>query len=61
MQNNIYIITIDYYDKKHNYKKMLTSYINPSIEITKAYVLNTMPTINRNDIYLIDNMTTEKQ
>ena len=58
-KNKIYIVTINYYDKKHEYKKMLTSYINPTIEINRAYILNSIPTIQKQDICLIDNIEIE--
>lgn len=61
MERVIYIVTISYYNKKHEYKKMLTSYINPSIEVNQNYVLNTIPTIQKDDMYLIENIEIEKK
>lgn len=55
-----YIVTISYYNKKHEYKKLLTSYVNPSIDITESYVLNMIPTIQKDDMYLIENIEIEK-
>lgn len=59
VKDKIYIVTINYYNKKYEYRKMLTTFINPNIEITMAYILNSLPTINKNDIYLIDNIEIE--
>lgn len=61
VKDKVYIVTINYYNKKYEYRKMLTTYINPNIEITRAYILNSLPKINRDDIYLIDNIEIEIQ
>lgn len=61
IRDKVYIVTINYYNKKYKYRKMLTTFINPDIEITRAYILNSLPTINKNDIYLIDNIEIEIQ
>lgn len=61
VKDKVYIVTINYYNKKYEYRKMLTTYINSNIEITRAYILNSLPTINKNDIYLIDNIEMEIQ
>lgn len=61
MENNeIYLSTITYYTKEHKRKHLLNSFINPSTDITEAYVINSIPTIQKNDIYLIESITIEK-
>ena len=55
-----YIVTINYYNKKYEYRKMLTTYIDPVIEVTKSYVMNTLPTLQKNDIYLLEQIEIEK-
>lgn len=54
----ISIVTIDYYDKKNQYKKLLTSYVDT--ELTQSYILNTIPTIQKDDIYLIEDIKVEE-
>jgi hypothetical protein len=57
----VYISTITYYTKDHKRKHLLNSFINPSIDITESFVINSVPTIQKNDIYLIESITIEKQ
>lgn len=54
----ISIVTINYYNKKHQYKKLLTSYIDT--ELTQSYILNMIPTTQKDDIYLIENINIEE-
>lgn len=61
MENNeIYLSTISYYTKEHKKRHLLRSFINPSTNITEAYVINSIPTIQKNDIYYIESITIEK-
>lgn len=55
-----YVVTINYYNKKHEHRKMLTSYNDPICEPTKAYIWNTLPTLQKNDIYLLEEIEIEK-
>lgn len=59
--DEIYLSTISYYTKEHKKRHLLRSFINPSTNITEAFVINSIPTIQKNDIYLIESITIEKQ
>lgn len=58
--NEIYLSTITYYTKEHKRRHLLNSFINSSIDITESFVINSVPTIQKNDIYLIESITIEK-
>lgn len=56
----IYLSTISYYTKDYKRKHLLQSFINPSTDITESFVINSIPTIQKNDIYLIESIIIEK-
>lgn len=50
----ISVVTISYYNKKHQYRKLLTSYVDT--DLTTSYILNKIPSIQKDDIYLIEDI-----
>ena len=60
-KTEIYISTITYYTKDYKRKHLLNSFINPSTDITESFVINSVPTIQKKDIYLIESITIEKR
>lgn len=54
----ISVVTISYYNKKHQYRKMLTNYVDT--DLTASYILNKIPSIQKDDIYLIEDIEIEE-
>lgn len=48
----ITVVTIDYINRKNEKDKMLTTYIDKE-EVTKEFVMNNLPDINKNDIKIL--------
>lgn len=45
-------VTIDYINQKNKEDKMFTTYIDKE-EVTKEFVMNNLPSINKNDIKIL--------
>lgn len=45
-------VTIDYINQKNKEDKMFTTYIDKE-EVTKEFVMNNLPNINKNDIKIL--------
>lgn len=58
--NEIYLTTISYYTKEHKNRHLLRIFVNPSTNMTESFVINSIPTIQKNDICFIDSITIEK-
>lgn len=52
----MYISIITYYNKQNKRRHFISSFINPSIDITEEYIINSLPTIQRNEIKLLENI-----